>query len=233
MKVRELFESVEIKEDFKNAILQNCSHNAAIMVRRELLLQRGLSYGKLKDARPTGIPDFSYRVIDELLRDRDSLTGSNQFMNFTKSSAMWEEFPDRTRSVFCATGNNPNDFGTPYLVIPFDSVKVYGGGAEDFNQVEIDGVTLLDMAMEHQDFRSHLDGKDPEEWMEENITPQNMGMKVYTSLDVIPKNLQEVWFQGHSIMIGPINENGLELLKWIGDILKSKPSLQAKKKAVK
>ena len=69
---------------------------------------------------------------------RTSATGNNSLMTHIDTHKEWADYPKRSNSVFCTTNMSwTANFGTPYMIIPFDDVKAYAASKTDMNLVKM------------------------------------------------------------------------------------------------
>ena len=65
---------------------------------------------------------------------RDSLTGTNFFMDLVDESPEWKDVPSRSKSVFTAAhASTVSEFGPVQIILPLDAVKTFAQIPQDFN----------------------------------------------------------------------------------------------------
>ena len=136
-----LFEIATAKNELQQALLK-CKNNVGIMLDSSNILYRGLE--NFRELHKIEIPDLgpvSYMVVPKRTDDRESLTGSNSMMNFTKFSPAWKEVPKRYRSNSCSFNYNTaaefSGYHGAWIVFPYDTVKSYGYCGQDFNYLTL------------------------------------------------------------------------------------------------
>jgi hypothetical protein len=141
MKLRQLFEARDeelFKRNYDKLVAhlkQHCKKNLNVIASSDYALWRG-------DAARG-----PYRMADGYMwfpsigrtNPRVSTTDNNLLLFWTSQSPLWKNFPIRSLSTPCAAAyDDAIDFGNnTFLLIPHDSVSLYGATREDFNLTTI------------------------------------------------------------------------------------------------
>ena len=112
------------------ALKTHCKNNLNEMVKRKVVLYRGFETEKSMATSSGG----SWIEMSTRTKPRSSATSSNLFINFVHHSPLWKDIPDRALSNSCTSSlSTAGDFGTLWVIIPFDDATKFGACEEDFN----------------------------------------------------------------------------------------------------
>lgn len=115
--------------------------------------------------------DVMFGLVNPSSSTRTSANTSNHYTLLIDNSPRWKDYPKRSKSIICSSDfYRAEEFGIPYIVIPFDGAKIgvcpefdfwdgfngmwkkVGAGKEDYN-------TLEEFNMQLEDFYRTFSGK--------------------------------------------------------------------------
>lgn len=136
-----LFEIAKSKSALQLA-LSKCTDNAGVMMDLHNVLYRGFDdFGDIQQIEIPNLGNVSFLVIPKRTEDRESLTGSNSMINFTKFSPVWKDVPKRSRSNSCSfnfkVASEFSGHQGAWIIFPYDNVKSYGYCGQDFNYLTL------------------------------------------------------------------------------------------------